>query len=316
MISIYKISVIIPVYKTEKYIENTLLSLLRQTFLNYEIVIVDDGTPDRAAEKANYCLKNAGIPYRIIHQENKGQGIARNIGVEAAKGEWIYFLDSDDVIQPWTFDLLVSVSRKYPLADIIYTNFQCVDEDKLFKFSKRKDSVLIYTKKQMLHGFLQRDQTLLVPGTMYRSSFLTSNNIRHIGIRWSEDQHFIWQVLTKAKYVAYNKSVTYNYLQRQGSIMHSTPINFIIDAYTAFKNLVSCVNDDEVEKSMLSRWVFGCLHSTSKYYTYKDWILLYKELEYQYHKKILVQFASTPIKALVIICFYSKKLLYEILQKI
>ena len=89
-------------------------SLLNQTYRDVEIILVDDGSPDRSIEVAQSVLESGDLTYHVLQQENSGQGIARNTGVAAAKGEWIYFLDSDDVIQPETLEEMLALTKKYP----------------------------------------------------------------------------------------------------------------------------------------------------------------------------------------------------------
>ena len=100
------ISVIIPVYNVEKYLARCIDSVLRQTYHNFEIILVDDGTPDRSGEICDeYAAKDARIS--VIHKENGGLSSARNAGIEAAKGQWLQFVDSDDYIA----DLLMYLKK-------------------------------------------------------------------------------------------------------------------------------------------------------------------------------------------------------------
>ena len=90
-----KISVIVPVYKVEKYINQCIDSILAQTFSDFELILVDDGSPDKCGEICDeYANKDPRI--HVIHQENAGQGKARNVGMDQAVGKYIIFLDSDD----------------------------------------------------------------------------------------------------------------------------------------------------------------------------------------------------------------------------
>ena len=94
-----KISVIVPVYKAEKYVGECIESILSQTYTDFELLLVDDGSPDKSGEICDYY---AGKDPRIIvyHKENGGVSSARNYGIEHAVGEWICFVDSDDTILP------------------------------------------------------------------------------------------------------------------------------------------------------------------------------------------------------------------------
>ena len=97
-----KLSVIVPVYRTERYLEEIVRSLKAQTFADFEVVLVDDGSPDGSPA---LCDRIAAEDkrFRVIHKLNEGLGYARNTGLEAARGEYVTFIDSDDTISPDTF---------------------------------------------------------------------------------------------------------------------------------------------------------------------------------------------------------------------
>lgn len=89
------ISIIVPIYKTEKYLDRCLNSILNQTYKDFELLLIDDGSPDKAGELCDEYAKN-DTRIKVFHKENGGVSSARNVGLENAIGEWIYFFDSDD----------------------------------------------------------------------------------------------------------------------------------------------------------------------------------------------------------------------------
>lgn len=308
------ISVIIPIYKVEKYIVNTLSSLLNQTLIDFEIILVDDGTPDRSAIIAEEYLRKKGKHYTILHQKNSGQGEARNAGLKVAKGEWIYYLDSDDTIQPFTFELVHNVAKKENRLDIVFTEFQYVHDSDIFKPAVKKDGFKLFSKEEMLHGFLTRKIVPLVPGTLYRRSFLEENGIAHCSIRWSEDQHFMWQVISNIRCAAKCDCITYNYYRHDASIMSSTNTDRIVDAYSEFKKLSNNIENAEVHKYMLSRWVFGCLHEIACRVDYDGWNKFSQEVEMTMHLKKLLSFPQVKIQVIAIIGLVSKHTMYKLLR--
>lgn len=100
-----KISVIIPVYKCEEYLEACVESILNQTFTDFEIILIDDGSPDNCGKICD-DLAEKHNKITVLHQDNQGQAAARNNGVKIARGEWIHFVDSDDLIHPQMLELL------------------------------------------------------------------------------------------------------------------------------------------------------------------------------------------------------------------
>jgi len=118
----YKISVIVPVYKVRDRILRTLDSLKAQTFKEFEVLFIDDGSPDASSEFTDNYLKNSHVIYRIIKKENGGVSSARNLGIEEAKGEYIQFLDSDDYIDK---NMLKDLHEKAikTNSDIVYSGY-------------------------------------------------------------------------------------------------------------------------------------------------------------------------------------------------
>lgn len=105
------ISVIIPVYKVERFLHRCIDSVIYQTYTNWEMILVDDGSPDTSGDICDeYAKKDKRI--KVIHQENQGVSAARNAGLDQSTGGWIYFLDSDDYISPKSFELLMSVQKE------------------------------------------------------------------------------------------------------------------------------------------------------------------------------------------------------------
>lgn len=121
------ISVIIPIYNSEKYLEQCIESVLRQTYKDIEVILVDDGSTDSSGLICdNFALNDSRI--RVIHQKNARIAAARNAGIEIAKGDYLTFLDSDDYILPETYDSALSLMDKYG-ADLVQWDLQYLVED-------------------------------------------------------------------------------------------------------------------------------------------------------------------------------------------
>ena len=111
------VTVIVPVYNVEKYLDRCVSSIISQTYTNMEVILVDDGSPDNCPRMCDdWAEKDSRI--RVIHKENAGSGMARNTGIDHANGEYIYFLDSDDYIEPDTIEVCMQAARKED-ADIV-----------------------------------------------------------------------------------------------------------------------------------------------------------------------------------------------------
>ena len=113
------VSVIVPAYNVEKYIAKCLDSILSQTYTNLEVILIDDGSTDSTGSICdNYARKDERV--KVIHQENQGQAVGRNVGLREAKGEWIQFVDSDDWIEPDTLETCYRYAQEYNVDMVIF----------------------------------------------------------------------------------------------------------------------------------------------------------------------------------------------------
>jgi glycosyltransferase involved in cell wall biosynthesis len=118
------VSVVIPAYNAEKWVSETVESVLKQTYGKLEIILVDDGSTDRTVEVAKQSLQRGHIPYYILSQPNKGAAGARNLGWRAARGPWVQFLDADDLLEPQKIDLQVALAVGEAAVDVVYSDWQ------------------------------------------------------------------------------------------------------------------------------------------------------------------------------------------------
>lgn len=158
-----KISVIVPVYKAENYLHRCVDSLLAQTFQDFEILLVDDGSPDRSGEICDeYAKKDERV--RVFHKENGGVSSARNLGLDHAVGEYICFVDSDDWVEKEMFTTLTSSVQNRKNLDILFFGFQYefIDVDrKLYSYDKCKlKNICSETKEEVLSAcfFLEKNK--------------------------------------------------------------------------------------------------------------------------------------------------------------
>ena len=105
------VSIIVPVYNAEKYISECIESILNQSYKNFELIMVNDGSTDKCGMICNQ-YENFDKRVRVIHQPNQGQSRARNLGVELARGKWISFVDGDDIIHPQMLELMIDAIEK------------------------------------------------------------------------------------------------------------------------------------------------------------------------------------------------------------
>ena len=132
-----KISVIVPVYKAEAYLHRCVDSILAQTFQDFEVLLIDDGSPDRSGEICDeYARKDKRV--RVFHKENGGVSSARNMGLDNARGEYVCFVDSDDWLDEEMFAIICSFFLSNKQIDILFWGFQ-YDYSQVQNGKKRKE---------------------------------------------------------------------------------------------------------------------------------------------------------------------------------
>ncbi len=221
-----KVSIIVPVYNVEKYIERCLKSLINQTLKEIEIILVDDKSLDKCS---NICDKYANIDGRIkvIHKEkNEGLGYARNSGIKIAKGEYIGFVDSDDYIDINYYEKMYNQAKKY-FADVCYANDKRVLKNKNDSRNNEKiifNSEALNTNK-ILKNILDIDNDkhcigMSVWRAIFRAQIIKDNNILFVSEREfvSEDIVFDFDFLKKSKIATFVNDTYYYYCYNENSL--------------------------------------------------------------------------------------------------
>ena len=212
----FKVSVIVPVYNASEYIGNTLNSIINQDFDGYEIIVIDDGSTDDSLDIINRTLENIEIPYEIIHQENAGVSVARNVGIEASKGDYLVFIDADDHVTSNHLSTLYNGESDFSL--ILYVK---EDGDKLIHMDTYSEDMI--STEDFIKKELNMEITFNFFQLMYKSSIIKDNNIRFTpGIVYGEDTEFAHKALFHGSQIAINNEVTYYYVQHSESAIKTT----------------------------------------------------------------------------------------------
>ncbi|MBR2089671.1 MAG: glycosyltransferase family 2 protein [Fibrobacter sp.] len=224
------ISIIVPIYKVEPYLQRCLDSIVNQIYTNLEIILVDDGSPDNCPQ---ICDKYAARDNRIvvIHKENGGLSDARNAGLNICKGEYISFIDSDDWVSLEYINELYS-SIKETHADIAIVNHKHVTSFPAREIQEKR-RIKPFSKQQALFKLIaEQHQPFVVSwGKLYRRELFS--DIRFPIRKHHEDEFTSHLLINKAAKVAYSNRTMYFYYQRTDSI---TKQNHILDVIEAFEN--------------------------------------------------------------------------------
>lgn len=228
------ISIVIPLYNKEKQIASTLRSVFAQTYTDYEIVIVDDGSTDGSAA----VVESFHDPrIRLIHQANAGVSAARNLGISEARGEYIAMLDADDLWKPEFLKTIVGLIDKYPQCDVFATKYNFVDE-----FGNYKDSVINKIKFKNQDGIINNyfeiaccsDSPINSSIVAFSKTAITNIGKFPIGITSGEDL-LTWAKLACSYKIAYSKTIGATYYTPT-----TGPTGIVPKDLTTTKDAVGC----------------------------------------------------------------------------
>lgn len=211
------ISVIVPVYKIEKYLDICVQSILAQSYTDFELILVDDGSPDNCPQMCDaYSEKDRRV--KVIHKINGGLSDARNVGISLAKGDWITFIDSDDYVSQNYLEELWKLKNKYN-ADISVTGI-CTFYDGDFPKKNISEKEYCYSGIEALENMLYQNTLDSSACAMLLPIKIAKNNLFPIG-KFHEDEFSTYKYYASVAKVAVTLKSQYFYRQRKGSIMHT-----------------------------------------------------------------------------------------------
>lgn len=228
------VSVVVPVYNVEKYLDRCISSIVGQTYTNLEIILVDDGSPDNCPQMCDEWAKRDGR-IKVIHKENEGLGRARNTGLEQASGEYICFYDSDDFIEPETIERAYTVAVQND-ADIVCYGLNVVNAQNVtIKIQIPDASQEVYCAEEVQNVFLPRligpdprtGRDYRIPMSAWSKMFsmrcIQKNNWRFVSERviMSEDYYSVAKLCADVEKVCILPMACYNYCQNDTSISRS-----------------------------------------------------------------------------------------------
>lgn len=234
------ISVVIPVYKVEKYIDQCVSSVVHQTYKNLEIILVNDGSPDGCPALCDaWALKDSRI--KVIHKVNGGLSDARNAGLAIAKGSLIAFVDSDDWIESQFLEILVATIKRYD-CDIAFCNaLEFFEDETAVNLCPNTNKVEVFTAAEAISALIDDRIRQVVWNKLYRKSILSG--ISFATGKYHEDEFWSYQVIGNSLRVAGVDYGGYHYLQRRESIMGSAYSLKRLDAVEA-----KCQRQDYLER--------------------------------------------------------------------
>ena len=224
------ISVIVPVYNVEKYLERCIDSIIDQTYKNIEIIIVNDGSTDNCASIIK-GLQEKDSRIKSYYQANAGLSAARNTGIENSSGDYYLFVDSDDYIHPQMVEILYKNLIDYE-ADLSVCDLHWIEEGKDAEEYVQNNPV-VYSGKEVLRKLIGDDLISVVAwNKLYKKEIF--KDIRYPVGRLHEDEFVIHKILSKCNKSVYTDAKLYYYIKRKGSIVRVKSAKNMEDALIAF----------------------------------------------------------------------------------
>ena len=274
-----KISVIVPVYNVEEYLDECLVSIVNQTYKNLEILVIDDGSTDNSGKMCDeWATKDKRI--KVFHKENGGLSSARNVGLKHATGKWISFVDSDDFIDTTMYEELIKNSIG---ADLVCCEYFSYKNNSLDKVTFSYDN---YDIKYMI-----RKMFSLGDGTVWNKMYLREklDNLLFIeDVKAMEDISFFYTYLDKISKINYVHKPLYYFRQREGSIRHvGDPKKLITSIESAY-----IVNKVFEKYDIFERYYIQC-DNICNFYIYRNKIG--KNFDYSKYERIIKSYLDNHI---------------------
>lgn len=320
----YKFSIIIPCYNLEKCISKTIENVLRQTFQNFEIILINDGSKDNTGKILDeYKEKDERI--RVIHQKNEGVSEARNIGIQTANGEYIYFLDGDDLIENTLLEKAYEVLKNDKIK-IFSFGFNMIFANGKIKrrYTEEEYNNQIINSKEFLSLFFNKKIGQNMCSFIVKTELVKNKIWFTKGLERGEDLEFQIKMLLEDVNLFYDKTPFFKYVSRNGSVVQSKVKLNIFKFLEVLEKFRKEIKDkklkEDLEYFFITYYFYIVKEMAIKGYTeevYNQAILILKKYEYILNT-LNFSFSINYLKMKVLIILYkiSPKLLIFILKNI
>lgn len=236
-----KVSVIVPVYNVEKFIDKCLNSLVKQSLKEIEIIVVNDGSPDNSQKIIDKYVKKYPDKIKSYIKENGGQGSARNYGLEKANGEYIGYVDSDDFVEKDMYKKLYNKAKENNYDIVVCGNYN-VSEDYQ---NKNIDTFINNYNTDLENIFFGK---MAVWNKIYKRDILIKNKLEFKEKVWYEDLAFTLKAIMNSNTFAFIDEPLYDYLIREGSTMNNSNVQRNLEILDAFNDILSYIQHNKKEE--------------------------------------------------------------------
>lgn len=273
------LSVVMPMFNSEQTIIKALDSLNKQLDKDLELILIDDGSTDDSYDIAKNYLNDSDLKYNIIKTDNKGQSIARNLGIDKAQGEYLLFLDSDDYIDE-SLILVIKEAARRSNPEIVVYDYKRVSEDYSVRDSQKQEFAFfnsISPGMEIFEAYKNNKLRLWTSSLVYRNDFVKPNKLKYVETAFAmEDLNFIFKSLwTSTKVKVIEDSLAF-YYQRKDSLTNSGNIEKNLTVLESIDDLIATsrkkvlgidferIIEREFALEHIMYQIFGCIRTDNK----------------------------------------------------
>lgn len=309
-----KVSVIVPVYNASQYISKTLNSIISQDFDSFEIIVIDDGSTDNSLEIIENQLSSCKIPHKIIHQENAGVSVARNVGIDESKGDYLAFVDADDYVSKNHLSSLYNGKTDFSL-----TLYAKKEGNKLINVDTYPQEVI------STYDFIKMELNMQITFNffqlLYKADIIRNNNIKFTpGVVYGEDTEFAHKALNYGNQIAINNEVTYYYVQHTDSAIKTTEYRRfdIVEIFEGIAQFYRKNNKPELADLIITSRIPKAIFGNMNFFFYNDYDfdeVLSKMKELNLLEKLSKFEGDSKFKLKIKLFLLNPKLYYKIWRK-
>lgn len=283
-----KVSIIIPIYNVSQYIHRCLDSVCAQTCPPHECLLIDDCGTDNSIEVAEQYIKEYAGPIHfemIYHKHNQGQGVARNTGIHAATGDYVFFVDSDDAITPDCIKTLVALAEKYPEADFVQGNTM-TGAGYLDSHRFHRQVPEYCSNKDELEKLILFDTVTTVWNRLVKRTFLVEQSLYFPeGIANCEDLYWLYFLTKRVASAAFTNKGTYFYYVNANSSTTSRSSSYIKKRVEWHLLTAQAIYDDMANSTepvgrnyrrYLANFLCNCMFQLNQCHSLKQWLAFWK----------------------------------------
>lgn len=219
------VTISIPIFKCEDFLEKCLQSVLAQTYPNIEVTLINDQTPDNAVEIAERFIQKHHLQnWKIYHlEENSGLSVVRNKGIDTAQGKYLFFLDSDDTITPDCIETLVKIAERTN-AEMTISQLECEQletGEKSICIKIKAEEDIIEGNDNLLKAFAEGKLVTYAVNKLFIVDYLRQNKLYFVKGLFAQDELWTFHLILKMKKIAIYKGITYTYYLHKKSVIHN-----------------------------------------------------------------------------------------------